>query len=134
MLFFFFQTRRIDWCNSLLIASQFGYLEVTKVLLKSGASSHLTRQVGCFRFSFSLDDFLNQKNQDGHSPLHAAAYNGHLEICQILFAHGVNVLAKDRVGDTPIEDARKMGFHKIADFLFAATQTLVMGFCLFLCG
>uniref|UniRef100_A0A8C5HYM9 Uncharacterized protein n=1 Tax=Gouania willdenowi TaxID=441366 RepID=A0A8C5HYM9_GOUWI len=42
----------------------------------------------------------------GQTPLHLAASKGHLDHVEMLVNHGADVLAKDRMGLTPVDIAR----------------------------
>jgi len=59
-------------------------------------------------------EFINQKDQDGATALHYAAFGGHRLVAQILFQHGAEINATDaQFGATPagwaIEYLREMG-------------------------
>jgi ankyrin repeat protein len=49
---------------------------------------------------------VNSKDKDGWTPLHWAAWNGHLDIVQILLPNGADVNAKDSDGFQPIDVAK----------------------------
>jgi len=48
---------------------------------------------------------VNERDEDGYTPLHEAVYNGHFEIAKYLISQGANVNAKDDNGDTPLHEA-----------------------------
>ncbi len=41
---------------------------------------------------------MNEKNDGGFTPLHAAALNGHKEIAELLIEKGADLNAKDGIG------------------------------------
>ena len=47
--------------------------------------------------------------QNGDTPLHWAACNGHLEVVQLLLRHRADKELKDRWGDKPVDDVCKGG-------------------------
>mmetsp|Transcript_11468 Transcript_11468/g.13598 ORF Transcript_11468/g.13598 Transcript_11468/m.13598 type:complete len:164 (-) Transcript_11468:74-565(-) len=49
------------------------------------------------------------RNKDGWTPLHAAAYNGELQIMEALLKAGAKVNDKDHDGDTPVHYASAQG-------------------------
>ncbi len=60
---------------------------------------------------------VNEKNEDGHTPLHLAAQSGHKRIVELLIDKGSDVNAKNDDGDTPLDVAIKFKHSKIADLL-----------------
>lgn len=59
----------------------------------------------------------NGENKFGNTPLHFAAYNGHLECTAELIKRGANVNAKNRSGNTPLHDAITGGHEEIVRLL-----------------
>nr|XP_033805570.1 ankyrin repeat domain-containing protein 49 [Geotrypetes seraphini]XP_033805571.1 ankyrin repeat domain-containing protein 49 [Geotrypetes seraphini]XP_033805572.1 ankyrin repeat domain-containing protein 49 [Geotrypetes seraphini]XP_033805573.1 ankyrin repeat domain-containing protein 49 [Geotrypetes seraphini] len=57
------------------------------------------------------------KDEDLYTPLHRAAYNGHLEAAQVLIAHGADVAAVTVDGWTPLHSACKWNNTTVASFL-----------------
>ena len=49
----------------------------------------------------------------GRTPLHKAANNGHLEVCQLIMRQIFDKCPKDRYGLTPSDLARKKGHYDI---------------------
>ena len=58
----------------------------------------------------------NIADYDGRTPLHLAASEGQLEVIKHLISKKVNLLPKDRWGNTPLDDAKKCN-HKEAQKL-----------------
>ena len=47
----------------------------------------------------------NVGDYDKRTPLHVAACEGHLDMCQLLLEYGADPNAKDIYGNTPISEA-----------------------------
>jgi hypothetical protein len=61
---------------------------------------------------------VNVKDDEyGETPLHCAAYNGHVEIARLLLQNGAEVNAKDNHGHTPLQDAAFQGHVNILHLL-----------------
>jgi ankyrin repeat protein len=83
------------------IASQEGYTDVVKVLLKSGADAEKTTPA----------------TSDKLSPLMIASQFGHLSIVKLLFECGVNVEATDKRHRTALTHAVMNGHSHIVSYL-----------------
>jgi len=55
--------------------------------------------------------------QASHTPLHAAAENGNIEMLILLLENGANVNARNENGETPAQLAAAKGHHEIAKIL-----------------
>lgn len=53
---------------------------------------------------------VNAADQDGCTPLHCAAHNGHKEIAELLLDKGANIDAVDKVKITPLHAAVHFSF------------------------
>ncbi len=62
-------------------------------------------------------DTNRQAGQWGNTPLHEAAFWGHVEIVKLLTREEVDVDAKDYYGCTPLHDAAEYGHLEIAELL-----------------
>ena len=90
-----------DWlkaAESINIAAKAGHIEAVKQHLAAGTD-------------------VNEKDDDGWTPLHYAAYGVHKEIVELLIAEGADVDAKDRHGNTPLYWAGFSNQTEIADLL-----------------
>jgi len=72
------------------MAAQNGHSYTCKLLIDAGAS-------------------VNQKNNQGRTALHWAAYKGHKEICKLLLVHGGDVSVKNNYNETPLDEAKDGG-------------------------
>jgi len=61
----------------------------------------------------------NATNQNGRTPLHYAAYEGHKKIVMLLIAKGAKVNAKNDRDRTPLNIASIVGHKEIVDLLIA---------------
>ncbi|XP_057767622.1 potassium channel SKOR-like isoform X2 [Salvia miltiorrhiza] len=59
----------------------------------------------------------NSKNYNLQTPLHVAAAEGLFEVSVLLLQNGGSVIARDRWGRTPLEEARVGGDHKLVQLL-----------------
>ncbi|XP_028656342.1 ankyrin repeat domain-containing protein 49 [Erpetoichthys calabaricus] len=62
-------------------------------------------------------ELVNVTDDDQYTPLHRAAYSGHLEVVQELLAHNANIHAKTVDGWTPLHSACKWNNAKVASYL-----------------
>uniref|UniRef100_UPI00398F58C5 ankyrin repeat domain-containing protein 49 n=1 Tax=Pristiophorus japonicus TaxID=55135 RepID=UPI00398F58C5 len=60
---------------------------------------------------------VNVKDDDHYTPLHRAAYSGHIEVVHKLITHGADVHARTVDGWTPLHSACKWNNAVIASFL-----------------
>ena len=60
---------------------------------------------------------INAKDTDGLTPLHKAAWNGHLTVVTALVAAGADTAAKDNDGFTPIVKAKNQGKANVVTYL-----------------
>jgi len=56
-------------------------------------------------------------NDNGCTPVHSAARNGHLDVVKCLAALGADIKAADNSGDTPIDSAACNGHFELVNFL-----------------
>ena len=64
-----------------------------------------------------FDYFGNPENDWGDTPLHFAAYNGHMDICQFFMERIVDKNPKDRCGLTPLHAAARQGHLEICQLI-----------------
>ncbi|XP_059873209.1 ankyrin repeat domain-containing protein 49 [Delphinus delphis] len=60
---------------------------------------------------------VNTQDEDGYTPLHRAAYSGHLDVVRELIAHRADVHAVTVDGWTPLHSACKWNNTRVASFL-----------------
>ncbi len=83
-------------------AARMGRVDVIPALLQAGAD-------------------IEARNEQGHTPLILASYNGHAEATALLLAHGAQVDAADGArGNTALMGTAFKGFDKVAELLLAA--------------
>ena len=61
-------------------------------------------------------DVMKEDN-DGSTPLHNAASNGHTELCKVLIEHGADVMKEDNDGNTPLHNAASKGHTELCKVL-----------------
>ena len=83
-------------------ASEFGDLEVVRLILECGIS-------------------VNTSYKDGYTPLHVAAKSGHKEVSRLLLYWGANVNGADNAGKTPLISATENGVDEMFQELMCAT-------------
>ncbi|EAX86017.1 ankyrin repeat protein, putative, partial [Trichomonas vaginalis G3] len=50
---------------------------------------------------------INEKDNDGRTALHIAAFYNNREIAEILISHGININEKDNIGQTALHKATR---------------------------
>ncbi|MCG8339835.1 MAG: ankyrin repeat domain-containing protein [Cytophagales bacterium] len=65
-------------------------------------------------------------DKNGQTPLHWAAYKGHLQVVAYLIENGAKINAKNNYNNTPRDRAAEKGYEEIVAFLEKAI--LVSGF------
>ncbi|XP_052076824.1 uncharacterized protein LOC127714833 [Mytilus californianus] len=116
------------------ISCSYGYIDIIKLLLfgnkpikrsigsKKGISLSSDNPSLCFPFSHHNLQInkcvdLNVMDFEGDTALHAACYNGHIEVGKLLIEMGMNVNVVNYKGQTPLLMACAKGFFNIAKFL-----------------
>jgi hypothetical protein len=67
----------------------------------------------------SAGEDVNEKDENGGTPLQVATYEGHKETVELLIANGADVNAKETFGGTPLHSAAYVGLKEIAKLLLA---------------
>ena len=86
-----------EW-TALHYASYRGYLEISELLVSSGAD-------------------VNIRDGFGQTALHRAFMNGHLKIVQLLLCQGADMSIRDNIGRTALDIASSYGCLEVADCL-----------------
>ena len=60
---------------------------------------------------------MNATEEDGWTPLHRAAYEGHQEVAKYLIKQGAAVEAKANSGWTPLHWAAQEGHREVVEYL-----------------
>ena len=88
----------------LYIAARCGFYDTTKALLEAGAP-------------------VNQRQNDGSTPLHGAAYYGQTFVIRLLLAHGANPAIKNAWGNLPVDEIPTAQIRK----LFSDYESNIIG-------
>ena len=59
----------------------------------------------------------NHQNDNGWTPLHCAATQGHEDVCSLLLHHGAKCNAENKSGYTPLKSAAERGHKNICHLL-----------------
>lgn len=65
----------------------------------------------------SPSEFVNHGNQEGNTPLHWAAYNGHLNIVAALIKAGADMWQKNAAGHLAMFEAERADKHDVVQYL-----------------
>ena len=60
---------------------------------------------------------VNARTRNGNTPLHSAAFYGHMEIAELLLARGADVNAKTQNGTTPMHWAAIKDHKDVVEML-----------------
>eukprot|EP00744_Colponema_vietnamica_P026803 GILI01039880.1.p1 GENE.GILI01039880.1~~GILI01039880.1.p1 ORF type:complete len:244 (+),score=18.58 GILI01039880.1:300-1031(+) len=119
-------------CTPLMLAAQFGRVDVVQALLRGGPSPktkekhtgrtalHIAAMVGSQAVAEELITHgtdIDCQHDGGFTPLHSAANQGHLACLELLIAHGANVNVKDDIGCTALLIACWSGSHTCVEVL-----------------
>ncbi|MBX3120234.1 MAG: ankyrin repeat domain-containing protein [Fimbriimonadaceae bacterium] len=97
------QASESDRNLALPLAAMFGHTEIVKLLLKAGIDPNRYNPVGLHSHS---------------TPLHQAAYAGHLEVVRVFVEHGAKLDIKDiHHNGTPLDWAAYCNQPEVADYL-----------------
>ncbi|KAL7544793.1 hypothetical protein ACHAWF_008163 [Thalassiosira exigua] len=124
----------VDGNSLLMVACQTGAFSVVPLLLSKGSDVNTKNRVGasclhfaCFADTFNPDTALTLirhgavaevvEHEFGCTPLHWAAFSGHIELCSTLCRAGGNPSTKDKNGCDPIHYSKQNGHTACAQLL-----------------
>ena len=113
------------------LASSFGHLKATRMLIEHGADVtaqnefggtplHLASQNGYEAVALVLIERgagVEAQNNHGETPLHLASRNGDTEFARMLVERGADVEARNKDGETPLQLASRTGLVEVARML-----------------
>ena len=112
------ETKNRDGNDALLLACKQGFSKVCQLLMQSGGNPRTTNdqgntlvhecaQAGHAELTDMLLDlevpYINVANIDGDTPLHLAVKNNHAEVAASLIRKGSSILAKNKLGKSPVD-------------------------------
>lgn len=65
-------------------------------------------------------NFVNTANKEGNTPLHWAAYNGHLEVVKVLLSAGSDMWIKNSAGHLAMFEAERADKSEVVQYLLEA--------------
>ncbi|XP_058884443.1 ankyrin repeat domain-containing protein 49-like isoform X2 [Acipenser ruthenus] len=80
-------------------------------------SAEMNRVSTVRRLLSTSAELVNTRDDDKYTPLHRAAYNGHLEVVKELIAYKADIHARTVDGWTPLHSACKWNNAKVASYL-----------------
>ncbi|XP_039820792.1 potassium channel KOR2-like isoform X2 [Panicum virgatum] len=123
--------------SPLLLALKSGHDRITSLLVKHGAALNL-EDAGGYLCRVATDGRIgllnrllrfgvdpNCKNYDRRTPLHIAAAEGLHLVASMLIGFGADVQAKDRWGNTPLDEGRRCSCKPLVRILEQATTAAV---------
>jgi ankyrin repeat protein len=91
----------LAFCKQIHVAAQKGDLNKVQMHVKANPA------------------LVNAKDGSGYTPLHWAAYYGHMDVADFLLTNSADVNAKSNVGWTPLHDAAAYGHMDVVELLLA---------------
>ncbi|EME81905.1 uncharacterized protein MYCFIDRAFT_138563 [Pseudocercospora fijiensis CIRAD86] len=70
--------------------------------------------------SQNVPSLVNHGNNEGNTPLHWAAYNGHLAIVKLLVENGADMWAKNKAGHLAMFEAERADKSEVVQYLLVA--------------
>lgn len=66
----------------------------------------------------------NPKDRTGNTPLHNAAYHGHIEICLFIVRNVIDKNPKNQQGRTPLHNAAEKGHKLVCELILQNIEAL----------
>ena len=105
--------------NAFHIAARNNHHELIQVLC-----NHVTEPDPLLSSASNLSSYLDAQNEDGKTPLHLAAEQGHTPSVQVLLKNGADALLTSYLGQLPLHGAVQSGHSSTVDVLLqACTQS-----------
>lgn len=102
--------------------------EIQRITVRQSASIHDSAKrgaVGEIEKGLAQNPMLvNEVDQFGQTPLHIAAFEGHLELAEMLVEHGASLSLQDKNGWTPLHSAASNRHLTIVERLIEAACDL----------
>lgn len=120
--------------NPLMWASCNGHTKLVHLLLTSGAAveyemANMTNSAESKTSDLAKGEFTSQRNamlSARDTPLHWAAFKGHLEVVWLLLKHGLDPFVLDSCGNTSLHLAASGGHNKVMECLLSQGSDLTM--------
>ena len=117
--------------SPLMVAAIFGYIDIVKLLLKTGADTSIQDELGRTAISRAVDEDdtatvqvmlkhgvdFRKVDHLGRTLLHGASINGYCDMIRLLVEAGLAVDVRGYAGETPLHDASRAGYTSVAETL-----------------
>ena len=129
-------SRNVDESTPLMVICYNGHINVATYLVECGANIHLQDKNGdtCLHAAAQgghvevvskllglgakeNQDYVNERNNSGTTPLMITCYNGHMNVATYLVEHGANIHLQDKNGNTCLHYAAQRGHVEVVNKL-----------------